>query len=132
MEQIRTTLGKLGKSLSSEKYVVNSNSSSLKKSPSNEDKDLQHSLEIVKEGTIEHIVHVRIDPEGNIKGLPSDFKQRLNSILITEKERTNVQNTETAKQVILWSMEQEKKNQHKDSLAIGKFESSELSYIDKC
>ena len=120
MEQIRTTLGKLGKSLSSEKYVVNSNSNSLKKSPSNEDKDLQHSLEIVKEGTIEHIVHVRIDPEGNIKGLPSDFKQRLNSILITEKERTNVENTETAKQVILWSMEQEKKNKDKDSLAIGK------------
>ena len=120
MEQIRTTLGKLGKSLSSEKYVVNGNSNNLKKSPSNEDKDLQHSLEIVKKGTIEHIVHVRIDPEGNIKGLPSDFKQRMNSILITEKERTNVQNTETAKQVILWSMEQEKKNEHKDSLAIGK------------
>ena len=120
MEQIRTTLGKLGKSLSSDKYVVNGNQSSLKKSPSNEDKDIQDSLEIIKEGTIHHVVHVRIDPDGKLKGLPSDFRQRLDSILITEKERTNVQNTETAKQVILWSMEQEKKNEDKDSLAIGK------------
>ena len=120
MEQIRTTLGKLGKSLSSDKYVVNGNQSSLKKSPSNEDKNLHDSLEIIKEGTIHHVVHVRIDSDGKLKGLPSDFKQRLDSILITEKERTNVENTETAKQVILWSMEQEKKNEDKDSLAIGK------------
>ena len=120
MEQIRTTLGKLGKSLSSEKYVVNGNSNSLNKSPSNEDTVLQHSLEIVKEGTIDHVVHVRIDPDGKLKGLPSDFRQRLDSILITEKERTNIKNTETAKQVILWSMEQEKKNEEKYSLAIGK------------
>ena len=65
------------------------------------------------------VVHVEKDTEGGLKGLPPDFQIMLES-MTTAQERANAQNTETAKQVILWSMEQEKKNEQKDSLAIGK------------
>ena len=69
------------------------------------------------------VVHVEKDTEGGLKGLPPDFQIMLES-MTTAQERANAQNTETAKQIIIWNAEQQKKNQQKDFMQVGKYESN--------
>ena len=58
------------------------------------------------------VVHVEMDTEGELKGLPEDFQKMIES-MTTAKERANAKNAETAKQIIIWNAEQQKKNQEK-------------------
>ena len=58
------------------------------------------------------VVHVEMDNEGELKGLPEDFQKMIES-MTTAKERADAKNAETAKQIIIWNAEQQKKNQEK-------------------
>ena len=79
-------------------------------------------------GAVQHFerkIHVEKDDEGALKGLPPDFQQMLES-MTTAEERANAQNTETAKQIIIWNKEQEEKNKQKDFIVIGTYKSVSL------
>ena len=72
--------------------------------------------------SFEQLVHITKDAEGELKGEPEDF-QKMRQRMIAAKERENAQNTETAKQIIVWNAEQQKKNQekpHKEIQLVGK------------
>ena len=76
-------------------------------------------------GPVQHftrVVHVEKDTEGELKGLPEDFQKMIES-MTTAKERANAKNAETAKQIIIWNAEQQKKNQerpYKEIQLVGK------------
>ena len=74
------------------------------------------SSNAINVGPVQHftrVVHVEMDTEkGELKGLPEDFQKMIES-MTTAKERANAKNAETAKQIIIWNAEQQKKNKEK-------------------
>ena len=89
---------------------------------------MSHSDNDFKIGPVQEFqrqVHVEKDAKGDLKGLPPDFQQMLES-MTTAAERANAQNIKTAEQIIIWNKEQEKKNQQKDFMVVGMYDFKKL------